>query len=85
MCLLLLVALLTEGVDRNVTPIIPQAEGFFVALLTEGVDRNRGRRLPICWAYVALLTEGVDRNGGVWGRRRAGAVALLTELSLIHI
>ena len=55
------VALLTEGVDRNigVTDIAPVSP---VALLTEGVDRNQkctqaGRDLT-----VALLTEGVDRN-----------------------
>ena len=56
------VALLAEGVDRNLMKEL--REGYkAVALLAEGVDRNR-----VCCACcsrngrVALLAEGVDRN-----------------------
>ena len=35
-----LVALLAEGVDRNMCSMKEQAEGAQVALLAEGVDRN---------------------------------------------
>ena len=56
------VALLAEGVDRNLLALqwLPVA---WVALLAEGVDRNYvtseyQRRDD----FVALLAEGVDRN-----------------------
>ena len=59
------VALLAEGVDRNIGGLVnwPSEE---VALLAEGVDRNRSwteehRQL----LDVALLAEGVDRNSSV--------------------
>ena len=55
------VALLAEGVDRNVS-VWSRTFHVFVALLAEGVDRNS----PIVFWYgcslVALLAEGVDRN-----------------------
>ena len=38
------VALLAEGVDRNIMIITPQALRGIVALLAEGVDRNRAVR-----------------------------------------
>ena len=57
-----MVALHTEGVDRNylLRDGVPVGK---VALHTEGVDRN----ILIAYAsnthfYVALHTEGVDRN-----------------------
>ena len=56
------VALLAEGVDRNVMGIMYRAVRQ-VALLAEGVDRNTMRKLKkIITAAVALLAEGVDRN-----------------------
>ena len=58
----LLVALPTEGVDRNQDGeelLCPSC----VALPTEGVDRNPNQRvIPDRHAGVALPTEGVDRN-----------------------
>ena len=57
------VALLAEGVDRNVCDDIFPPGGVLVALLAEGVDRNptsSPRRVPL--PSVALLAEGVDRN-----------------------
>ena len=56
------VALLAEGVDRNIVVTL-RAAVLPVALLAEGVDRNRPfppRCAPA--AEVALLAEGVDRN-----------------------
>ena len=58
------VALLAEGVDRNMG--VPLATGAIkVALLAEGVDRNPvvPDELPLHMS-VALLAEGVDRNFG---------------------
>ena len=57
------VALLAEGVDRNVNFYDGGRHGRGVALLAEGVDRNTsindaGQET----ARVALLAEGVDRN-----------------------
>ena len=56
------VALLAEGVDRNIAVANPPVS-VYVALLAEGVDRNT---LGICVkqnkSFVALLAEGVDRN-----------------------
>ena len=79
MCLLLLVALLAEGVDRNVQ-IDTQQTGHLVALLAEGVDRNT---FYLCKAYdidVALLAEGVDRNSSMTSPRMTlSSVALLAE------
>ena len=57
------VALLAEGVDRNLSRLINSRVKSKVALLAEGVDRNRKR--GYCGARrirVALLAEGVDRN-----------------------
>ena len=58
-----MVALLAEGVDRNVEKYLPETGKGVVALLAEGVDRNivlgkHGSYPPA----VALLAEGVDRN-----------------------
>ena len=56
------VALLAEGVDRNIRPPPIHQVAQKVALLAEGVDRNAEfERLPD-GALVALLAEGVDRN-----------------------
>ena len=56
-----LVALLTEGVDRNL--FLRRLRGRSrVALLTEGVDRNLAQLVMGSQTHVALLTEGVDRN-----------------------
>ena len=57
------VALLAEGVDRNIG-LDNQRLRLKVALLAEGVDRNipNGVITKITKA-VALLAEGVDRNG----------------------
>ena len=57
------VALLAEGVDRNVPPACIRCS-VHVALLAEGVDRNMARRLTSGSLAVALLAEGVDRNMG---------------------
>ena len=55
------VALLAEGVDRNIQFFI-LFTAFSVALLAEGVDRNHDY-FTSCLPYpVALLAEGVDRN-----------------------
>ena len=57
-----IVALLAEGVDRNLTVMSPGTMPP-VALLAEGVDRNLcyplNDQIAVC---VALLAEGVDRN-----------------------
>ena len=58
----MVVALLAEGVDRNVDPARPD-QRFRVALLAEGVDRNILEALSRREGGVALLAEGVDRNG----------------------
>ena len=56
------VALLAEGVDRNLIILVSQPR-LEVALLAEGVDRNSMWLYTPCWiADVALLAEGVDRN-----------------------
>ena len=55
------VALLAEGVDRNIVPL-EQVIYCRVALLAEGVDRNRIERQKTHSGHVALLAEGVDRN-----------------------
>ena len=56
------VALLAEGVDRNI-PAFPLFTVGNVALLAEGVDRNYffGGKDESS-QDVALLAEGVDRN-----------------------
>ena len=55
------VALLAEGVDRNLLRTrrwtMPA-----VALLAEGVDRNQCSLNTFIRPKVALLAEGVDRN-----------------------
>ena len=56
------VALLAEGVDRNIVSVHSVLSPL-VALLAEGVDRNKGwtKKIDLC-GQVALLAEGVDRN-----------------------
>ena len=62
MRLLGVVALLAEGVDRNLFDII-QPHILRVALLAEGVDRNSTTANKyVSHNDVALLAEGVDRN-----------------------
>ncbi len=57
------VALLAEGVDRNVTGVVYEPLVEDVALLAEGVDRNvTGVGYEPLVEDVALLAEGVDRN-----------------------
>ena len=57
-----LVALLAEGVDRNISAA-PCSIQAVVALLAEGVDRNRKKAFANdIEMEVALLAEGVDRN-----------------------
>ena len=58
------VALLAEGVDRNVQ-LINLYRYYKVALLAEGVDRNVISMLITPQREVALLAEGVDRNFAV--------------------
>ena len=55
------VALLAEGVDRNLLSTIVRTS-WRVALLAEGVDRNMLPKAPTVGSSVALLAEGVDRN-----------------------
>ena len=58
-----IVALLAEGVDRNITTAQLPNHCQKVALLAEGVDRNIGVNiLSDTGLNVALLAEGVDRN-----------------------
>ena len=57
------VALLAEGVDRNVGNDDTINNLREVALLAEGVDRNKPCMIgAFCPLNVALLAEGVDRN-----------------------
>ena len=56
------VALLAEGVDRNLFPFRLFAVTAKVALLAEGVDRNFCAKAARGRSRVALLAEGVDRN-----------------------
>ena len=57
------VALLAEGVDRNIAGGFLFAADLMVALLAEGVDRNtKDYRTEWTCKAVALLAEGVDRN-----------------------
>ena len=56
-----LVALLAEGVDRNMV-VAPGSWDMTVALLAEGVDRNLSTTMGTLKPNVALLAEGVDRN-----------------------
>ena len=55
------VALLAEGVDRNLLAAL-STRLTKVALLAEGVDRNHPARDSSAPSLVALLAEGVDRN-----------------------
>ncbi len=74
------VALLAEGVDRNLTTIPTRTFLRRVALLAEGVDRNIG--MPASSSsgvLVALLAEGVDRNTIHHARTEYADVALLAE------
>ena len=62
------VALLAEGVDRNLRYAGDDARIRLVALLAEGVDRNH--HSPAAQRRrnrVALLAEGVDRNNNYLG------------------
>ena len=77
----MVVALHTEGVDRNMWLLFTLAGVRGVALHTEGVDRNVFIvRQDACVEKVALHTEGVDRNDQD-GQMKLGhdAVALHTE------
>ena len=56
-----LVALLAEGVDRNMGFLL-SFQVADVALLAEGVDRNNKGLTRPEQTLVALLAEGVDRN-----------------------
>ena len=56
------VALLAEGVDRNIQKNEIGKISVSVALLAEGVDRNSGQFFQLGFGHVALLAEGVDRN-----------------------
>ena len=56
------VALLAEGVDRNVSIAAVVLDDWLVALLAEGVDRNKNVDELRNGCPVALLAEGVDRN-----------------------
>ena len=74
------VALLAEGVDRNMFHDI-YSPFYSVALLAEGVDRNV---VLLCDGTgledVALLAEGVDRNTSCLpSPLKADPVALLAE------
>ena len=72
------VALLAEGVDRNI--IKPcYCDRLVVALLAEGVDRNLAAACLFSAAGVALLAEGVDRNCMSLAIWPAALVALLAE------
>ena len=73
------VALLAEGVDRNISRSANAARFVGVALLAEGVDRNYLEWVRKCRSRVALLAEGVDRNRTPGGYGGAGGVALLAE------
>ena len=55
------VALLAEGVDRNLDRMM-RLKYAKVALLAEGVDRHSIFVYRVFRAVVALLAEGVDRN-----------------------
>ena len=55
------VALLAEGVDRNMSSASALMLAS-VALLAEGVDRNLDVPNKYGYQLVALLAEGVDRN-----------------------
>ena len=57
----MIVALLAEGVDRNLAEWASPMLGR-VALLAEGVDRNVIDLRHVGQFVVALLAEGVDRN-----------------------
>ena len=56
------VALLAEGVDRNMQLNGVNRQEAKVALLAEGVDRNLKMSTADSCQIVALLAEGVDRN-----------------------
>ena len=58
---MVVVALLAEGVDRNLASS-GMNDVDEVALLAEGVDRNQNIKAVCLLSHVALLAEGVDRN-----------------------
>ena len=75
----LIVALLAEGVDRNMTAGVscpqPRRSPSSRRAWIEIRNRPNSRRPP----QVALLAEGVDRNWPGWGGRSTAKVALLAE------
>ena len=73
------VALLAEGVDRNMNKTTRCMPVYSVALLAEGVDRNADGLALFELVCVALLAEGVDRNSKGEGWHCMTAVALLAE------
>ena len=66
------VALLAEGVDRNISRA-DYLRRAVVALLAEGVDRNDCLCKQLMSWQVALLAEGVDRNAVVVGCNQASS------------
>ena len=73
------VALLAEGVDRNISRA-SNPPSAVVALLAEGVDRNNNiRKILAMLDKVALLAEGVDRNNNKAIPDLMKMVALLAE------
>ena len=78
------VALLAEGVDRNLEV---RLFGVFelVALLAEGVDRNIVATFDGLRVYVALLAEGVDRNRDRFCRRLPCEVSPSSRRAWIEI
>ena len=66
------VALLAEGVDRNILAAVMSTLVPLVALLAEGVDRNQNLTVIPGHYLVALLAEGVDRNNEI-RKKFAGA------------
>ncbi len=74
------VALLAEGVGRNLLIPADTFPGLRVALLAEGVGRNCASFLCLFRTPpVALLAEGVGRNGDARVYGDARVVALLAE------
>mgnify|MGYP005843615679 CR=1 FL=1 len=74
------VALLAEGVDRNMFRPARSPVPRRVALLAEGVDRNHHGGVADRNPVVALLAEGVDRNSAaVVALHVLRVVALLAE------
>ena len=80
------VALLAEGVDRNVKSCKVSQEKPQVALLAEGVDRNESKGgVLYSGSSVALLAEGVDRNILISGRVTDAATSPSSRRAWIEI